>query len=552
MLVRRGEEVLDKLEEESKNAVLHSEAFLEKLIRDNKDTEYGKRYNFSQIHSTDDFKKMVPLSVYDDYAGYIERMFRNGERNLITAYPIRHYALTSGSVNNPKHIPVSDMTLQQFSDYFMYACFGAASRHVAQKEGRELHHGKALFSLEVGKSYAGDGLTSGAISSAAMIYHLKDIAMEFGTSPSSVVFPTESMNQKYLKLRFALPERKLSVLWTSFMTNLVDTMRYLEMNWEMLVNDIERGTIDESIKMSDKTKKELAQSIKPDPERAAELREIFSANFEKPVIPLIWPDIDFIAAVGGGGFSIYTDKMRHYSGDVPIHYLIYAASEAMIAVATEMEKCEYTLIPDSAFYEFIPMDTEDKTSILTIGELEVGKEYELVLTNTSGFYRYRMGDIIRVVGYQNQLPKICFVYRKNQMVNIAGEKTNEGNLTWAVKEFSDATGCDILDYSVYADLNTSPGRYVMLMEPRRRISEEKRAEYRDIIEEKLGIANPSFGSKIKSGVLNPLVLHFLQQETYYLYRDIMVMKGASENQLKPVRVIDTPVKEKFFFSLTEQ
>ena len=64
--------------------------------------------------------------------------------------------------------------------------------------------------------------------------------------------------------------------------------------------------------------------------------------------------------------------------------------------------------------------------------------------------------------------------------------------------------------------------------------------------------NPSYGEMIRNGDLGPMELIPLQQQTYQLYRDIMIMKGVSANQLKPVRVIDTPMKEKFFFGLREK
>ena len=92
----------------------------------------------------------------------------------------------------------------------------------------------------------------------------------------------------------------------------------------------------------------------------------------------------------------------------------------------------------------------------------------------------------------------------------------------------------------------------MFMEPDRALPREKKEEYRALIEKKLGEANPSFGEKIKTGVLGKTVLHFVQPETYALYRDVQSMRGISMNQIKPVRVIDTPVKEKFFFNLTEE
>ena len=64
-------------------------------------------------------------------------------------------------------------------------------------------------------------------------------------------------------------------------------------------------------------------------------------------------------------------------------------------------------------------------------------------------------------------------------------------------------------------------------------------------------ANPAYGQMVRDGVLGSMELVVLQQQTYQLYREMMIMKGVSSNQMKPVRVIDTPQKEKFFFNLKE-
>lgn len=88
-----------------------------RIVRDNKDTEYGKRYHFDQISSVDDYKRLVPFSGYDDYAPYIERMVNNGEKNLITVYPIVQYAETSGSIGVPKKIPVSKQSMEIYTKY---------------------------------------------------------------------------------------------------------------------------------------------------------------------------------------------------------------------------------------------------------------------------------------------------------------------------------------------------------------------------------------------------------------------------------------------------
>lgn len=544
--IKKGYKKIEKFDYLTENAPEINKQLMLDMLKKNADTEYGKKYHFNEIQTIEDYKKMVPFSIYDDYAPYIERMIA-GETDLITKDPIVHYALTSGSVDNPKKIPVSEQTVKLYREYATQFSFAIIARAL----GKKWKLGRGLNLMEVKFETLPNGLFAGSISGRG-VYSIKNLLFLMFTSPKEIVFPTEIMDTKYAHLRFALMERNLSYIVSAFMTGISDLMKYLETNWEMIVEDIEKGTIHSDIKIPDDVKAQLLTQIKPDPKRAAELRKEFEKGFDTAIIPRIWPELAFVHAIGSGGFSVYTDKMRHYLGDIPIYFSIYAASESIMAICNEMESQEFVLIPDSAFYEFIPVDQEDSEETLTMEQLETGKDYEIILTNTSGFYRYRIKDVVRVVGWYKKCPKIKFVYRLNQMVSIAGEKTTEECISWAVKEFAKDAQCELVDYSVYADVAVSPGRYVIIMETEKRMSKENQDEYRLIIEEKLGIANPSIGSKVKSGILSPSEITFVQEETYALYRDLMIMRGISGNQLKPVRVIDTLIKENFFFALVDK
>ena len=63
------------------------------------------------------------------------------------------------------------------------------------------------------------------------------------------------------------------------------------------------------------------------------------------------------------------------------------------------EKIRYVIIPDTAFYEFIPIEESNKKNPQTycIDELKVGEEYEIIITSYAGFYRYRLGDVVKVL-----------------------------------------------------------------------------------------------------------------------------------------------------------
>ncbi len=138
-----------------------------------------------------------------------------------------------------------------------------------------------------------------------------------------------------------------------------------------LLDDIENGQISSKIVISEALKVQLTAKLRPNPKRAAELRREFEKGFDTPVIKRIWPEFAFVQAIGSGGFFVYIDKMRHYLGDVPIYFSVYAAFELIMVICNKMESQEFVLISDSAFYEFIPVGQQDSQETLTMEQLEI-------------------------------------------------------------------------------------------------------------------------------------------------------------------------------------
>lgn len=552
VLIGKGKKAIKHLDEISKDAVAVSEKLLMDLIRKNENTEFGRRMHFDTITSVEEYRKRIPYTDYDYFSEYIDRMVKNGETNLITADPVVQYAMSSGSVGNPKHIPVTQANVDLYTTYTNNLALYSAKEYYRNKGMKFGKPGRGFIALEAFNKPLPDGTPRTAISSTIMKKYEKILKYVY-TSPVGVIMPTSlDIDLKYLKLLFMLKDRDCLYLAAAFMTALVDLMSYMKDNWKSLVDDIEKGTISNSVKMPDELRAELTKGLKPDPKRAAELRAEFEKGFDTPIVPRILPNVQMLGAIGTGGFAAYTERMKEYSGDIPIHFLTYAASESLMAVARHPDEGEFVLIPDSGFYEFIPMDSTDEETSYTIDQLEVGKDYEIVITNLSGLYRYRIKDVIRVTGWHYQAPKIKFVYRKNQMLSIAGEKTSQEAVAWVIEQFANKTGCLIPDYSVYADTSVDPGRYVILMETYPMLSKDKISEYESLIEELFSQANPNLGFVLKNNQLQKPKILFVQQQTYALYTDMQVMRGTSRNQIKPVRIIDTPAKEKFFFALTEK
>lgn len=212
----------------------------------------------------------------------------------------------------------------------------------------------------------------------------------------------------------------------------------------------------------------------------------------------------YIAGVGGDGFKIYDRiiKEKFSGGCLKNIYSGVTASEGLWSVPGGIDTEDSVMAPCSAFFEFLPVECGDDLSrCVTMDKVEVGKIYEIIVTNLSGFYRYRTSDAVMVTGFRGQTPMIRFMYRVNRTINMAAEKTTEKALQAAVEGAMD------------------------------------------------GKANGEFAGYVDTGRLKEPVAHWLQPQTAMLYRDMMVFKGASANQLKPVRVIMNEKQRQFFFVL---
>ena len=547
--ISEGKPIYENLLKMTKNPMEYNEKFLMQLLDDNKNTVYGKKYGFEKIKSVSDYQSIVPITEYDDYVEYIIPMSEDGAENLITAYEVDHYSKSSGTLGNPKKIPLSINAQKIMSEYTLLYTIAM----IASEIGIDWIDSRALNLVELSIETLKSGATYGALSAKFML-NFKNILPLIYTSPFEAFFPETDTNTRYIHSRFALMDKNINMGQTAFYNFFLEIIRYIESNWELLVRDIENGTIDESIKMSNEVRKKVLEKIDPLPDRANELREIFKDGFDKQIIPIIWPNMSFLVGIGTGGFSNYTKKIREMYGGNNFKFCLMglSASEGNFSVPYELENPNSLLIPNSVFYEFRPVHDDSMDNILTLDQLKEGEDYELIITNLSGFYRYKMQDVIRVTGKYNNMPTIQFLYRLNQTVNLAGEKTTEMVLSNTLQRAEKKFNFDLVEFSMYPDSDASPPKYVFLIEALNVPQNVKKEDIKNFIEEDLSKSNQSFGDKIKKGILGKIELYYLQEETNLLYRDLMVMKGTSSAQLKPPRVIVNEFQRKFFFALIEK
>ena len=552
VLERRGNKALADIEAATQDPRAANEKLLLRILDDNKDTEYGREHDFANIHSIEEYREKVPYSTYDDYHPYIQRMVKNNETNLITAYDVIQYAETSGSVGVQKKIPVTDKSMAVYEKYSFARSKALAAKYYKRAYSRRVPAEKGLNMLETETTVMEDGTPRGSVT-GSVSRRFRRLFPLFLTSPDPILFPIGGMNMNYMKARFALEEPKLVFILCAFMTGIVDMLNFIKNNWEMIVDDIEHGTIDDTM-CDAESLPAIMPYVKPNPQRAQELRAIFEQGFDTPILPRIWPGLSWTFAIGTGGFASYTDKFRQYAGDdVAIDFFVYAASEGMFAACIDMNDPRFAPLTDSCFFEFIPIDApEGSNDTLTLDQLEEGREYEVVITNQCGFYRYKIEDVVRVVGMHNNCPLITFAYRKSQLLNVAAEKTTEEHLDETVKRLGAELGCVFTDYCVYLDDSAGVFRYVMILEPDTAIPNDNDGSYAKAFQRILREVNLEYAVCEDAGNLADPIVLIQQQQTHALWRDVKLRQGASANQVKPVRVLDVPAKQRFFFGLLEE
>ena len=368
--------------------------------------------------------------------------------------------------------------------------------------------------------------------------------------PKETLGGQKKADMRYIKARYALQEKDLICINAVFMSTIIDLMAYILDNYEMLIKDIETGTINEKIQIDSKVRNKLEKKLKPEPERAKELREIFEKNIDGPLIALIWKKLPLIISIGTGEFSIYEEKLRKYCGDkIAISYSMIASSEATISTTLEPENKDSFLLFDGCFFEFRDIETNE---IKLMDKLIVGKYYELIVTNYAGLYRYQLKDVLKIMGYCGKVPMVQFGYRQNQLINISGLHLNQESMITIIENFEKALNSNILDYSIYLDSNHTPSRMILFIETEKEIENQSPEELGKLFDEKIIEVNKRFLTQYEQYSIADSIVYTVKPGTYEKYREQKIKMGIPVNQIKTVRLIQEKSVLDYFIKSIEK
>ena len=375
-----GQIVRNRLDEISYDPMGYQEELVLRIARENVNTTFGRKHGFDRIHNIADFRMRVPISCYDDYPEYIERI-SNGERNVLTAYLTEHLSPYEGY----KKLPLSRWGVQTFYDYNFCAAF-----YIAGNEG--LITGGMTLNLV---DNCIDTLPSGVHVGNLLGRQLT--RRDFDNSKVYVI-PIDVANYVglndilYIQALYALSQKKISLAICDHYTDMINLLRYIEKHWPRLANEIEQGNT----------------YVTADAMRANTIREVMKRHhIGTQLVTNLWPDLHVMMIYDVCCLTTSFELLRTYCGR-DVHYIFAGINSAIgsFTMPLNIDDPQTVLIPDSVFYEFKPLESKNYNDLLTLDQLELGKRYELIATTLSGLYRYKTNKVFYIVGHHHETPTV--------------------------------------------------------------------------------------------------------------------------------------------------
>ena len=364
------------------------------LLKQAKDTEIGRQYDFDSIKTYREFNDRIPVVDYENFHPLIERS-RSGEQNIFWPKPIKWFAKSSGTTNaQSKFIPVSFESLED--------CHYAASKdllcmYLNNNEDAQLFTGKSLRLGGSKELYKENGTAFGDLS--AILIDNMPFWAEFSSTPSNRV---------------------------SLMSE-----------WETKMQAIVEETIEENV-----------TSLAGVPSWMLVLLNNVLDKTGKDSLFDIWPNLE-VYFHGGVSFNPYVEQYKAIlpSSDFR-YYEIYNASEGFFAIQDQNNSSDLLLMLDyGIFYEFIPMDAygTEAQKVIPLSDVKLNTNYAVVITTNAGLWRYKIGDTIRFVSLSPHRIKVTG--RTKHHINAFGEELIIENAEEAFKSVCKRTAAEIVDYT---------------------------------------------------------------------------------------------------------
>lgn len=472
---------VDLINEQKAKPIETQQRMLQYLVDMGSNTEWGKHYKLWEVKNYQDYKNRFPIQDYDTLKPYIERVM-DGEQFLLWPTKVNWFAKSSGTTSDKsKFIPVSRESLE---DCHFRGGKDAMTLYCYQRPDTKVFTGKGLImggSNRVNQlnpdSFYGDV-------SAVMLQNLPFIAEYFRTPELCIALMDE---------------------------------------WEEKIDKMARSTMKDNV-----------THIGGVPSWTLVLiRKILDLSGETD-LKNIWPNLE-VFMHGGVSFKPYRDQYAQVLPDGSVNFVeTYNASEGFIALQDELGRDDMLLMLDyGTFYEFIPIEHahEENPDTISLEDIEIGKQYAMVVTTNAGLWRYKIGDTVR---FTTTYPfRIQISGRVKHFINAFGEEVVVDNTDKALADACAQHNAQVREYTAAPEfIGEGRGYHKWLIEFER--TPDSLDAFSRTLDESLQKLNSDYEAKrYKNMVLKPLQLTIVPEGTFYNW---LKRKGKLGGQHKVPRL----------------
>ena len=452
------------------------------LTQKAQNTEWGKTHDFASIKSYEDFAFTSQVNTYEDLKHSIDRM-RQGEKDVLWPGHVRWYAKSSGTTNDKsKFIPVSKDGLK---DTHYAGGRDAVAWYLGNNPQSRIFDGKALI---LGGSHAPN-------------YNIKKSLV--GDLSAILI---ENVNPLVNMVR--IPKKEIALL----------------SDFEVKREKIAQAAIRENI-----------SNLSGVPSWMLSVMNRVLEITGKDNLSEVWPNLEMFFH-GGVAFTPYKEQYKRLIPSPNMHFMeTYNASEGFFGLQDDPSDLSMSLMVDyGVFYEFIPMDEIENPNpqVLPLWGVETGKNYAMVISTSSGLWRYMIGDTVRFTSLNPY--KFVITGRTKFFINAFGEELIVDNAEAGLAEACRQTGAEVLEYTAAPVFMDEDGkcRHQWLIEFAK-VPEDMNA-FAHILDETLQQVNSDYEAKrYKDITLQPLELVVARKG---LFHDWLASKGKLGGQHKVPRL----------------
>ena len=343
---------------------------------------------------------------------------------------------------------------------------------------------------------------------------------------------------RYYAIARVLLEEDFQVIMTLNPSTLLRLFEVIENHADSLIGSIDAGGVHTELDVPAHAAAVLESRYTGNTARAATLREMWSSQATHSFCAAaLWPSLQLAVCWRSPMLQAYHRLLDPFLDGIVRQDYLCMASEGVMAIPMTPETSGGPLATSIHFFELMPLEQIERSDPETIlpEEAEVGESYVVVMSTSGGLYRYNIGDVVRVTGFEGRTPAVEFLHRVGRTSSLTGEKLTEDQVVLAMEQISAAVAYPIESFTLQPAPEGFP-RYVLLVEFHTNPPDALLGSLPSQLDSELGRINIEYGSKRASKRLAAPEVWVLRRGDYGRWRQRRVRAGIGDGQIKPVHL----------------